>query len=63
MSSMYKRYCPNCKSDQRGDKIPERDRDLFAGDYFYRTIGIYDMDRDATVEWECPDCKHRWPRK
>jgi len=27
-----------------------------------RAIGVYDMGRDRTVEWECPDCKGRWPR-
>ena len=27
-----------------------------------RAIAIYDMSRDRAVEWECPDCKGRWPR-
>jgi hypothetical protein len=25
-------------------------------------IGIYDMDRDMTTHWKCPDCAHEWPR-
>lgn len=25
-----------------------------------RQIGIYDMDRDRTVAWRCPDCGHEW---
>lgn len=27
-----------------------------------RQIGIYDMDKDRTVRWRCPDCEHEWPR-
>ena len=25
-------------------------------------IGIYDMERDMTTHWKCPDCGHEWPR-
>ena len=28
-----------------------------------REIGIYDMIKDRTVSWQCPDCKHQWLRK
>lgn len=27
-----------------------------------REIGIYDMYKDRTVAWRCPDCNHEWPR-
>lgn len=27
-----------------------------------REIGIYDMDEDAVIAWQCPDCKHQWGR-
>lgn len=27
-----------------------------------RNIGIYDMDRDMTVAWRCPECNHEWSR-
>ena len=27
-----------------------------------RAIGIYDMEKDRTVRWKCPDCNHEWPR-
>ena len=23
-------------------------------------IGIYDMESDRTVSWQCPDCNHEW---
>lgn len=26
--------------------------------YYYRTIGIYDMEQDRTVAYRCPDCGH-----
>ena len=60
-----KRYCPHCGSDQRGDAIPEAYLQMFAhtDGHYYRTIGIYDMERDMTVEWKCPDCDGRWTRE
>jgi len=27
-----------------------------------RAIGIYDLEKDRTVRWRCPDCEHEWPR-
>lgn len=27
-----------------------------------RAIGIYDMERDRTVKWRCPDCEGEWER-
>lgn len=27
-----------------------------------RAIGIYDMERDRTVKWKCPDCEEEWGR-
>ncbi len=27
-----------------------------------RQIGIYDMSKDRTVKWQCPDCGGEWPR-
>lgn len=25
-----------------------------------RAIGIYDLDKDRTVQWQCPECDHVW---
>ena len=51
---MYPTTCPKCKAT-----FPE----TTSGGYEYtRVISIYDRDKDMTVEWECPDCQHRWPR-
>jgi len=38
-----------------GDR-PEDER------FYSRMIGVYDRDRDRTVEWLCPDCGVRWDR-
>ena len=27
-----------------------------------RAIGIYDMEKDRTVRWQCPDCNGEWLR-
>ena len=27
-----------------------------------RQIGIYDLERDRTVRWKCPDCDGEWDR-
>ena len=27
-----------------------------------RRIGIYDMEKDRTVAWKCPDCGCEWDR-
>jgi hypothetical protein len=32
------------------------------GRCFRREIGIYDMDKDITVSFRCPDCLHEWKR-
>jgi hypothetical protein len=31
--------------------------------HWKRQIGIYSQERDRTVAWVCPDCKHEWERK
>jgi len=38
---------------------------MFGGaKYFLRTIGIEHPELyDGILEWECPDCGHRWPSK
>lgn len=62
---MTTNICPKCKADLTGEEIPEEFRELHYGGktHYSRKIGIYDWDRDMTVEWMCPDCEHRWPRE
>lgn len=55
--------CPR-GCDLRGAPIPEEHREFYGSTetHFSRAIGIYDRDRDRTVEWHCPDCGVSWPR-
>lgn len=43
--------------------IPLEDQYMFGGaKYFLRTRGIEHPELyDGILEWECPDCGHRWP--
>lgn len=53
--------CPNCGANLVGDLIPEKDRWLFGNaTNFNRTIGVYDVHKDCTVRWKCPDCGYEW---
>lgn len=45
--------CPKCKADLKYE---------IYGSVFSKVIGWYDYKVDRTVEWECPECHHRWPR-
>lgn len=54
--------CPN-GCDLTGAPIPEEHRHLYGGKtHFSRRFGHYDMARDRTVSWSCPDCGITWPR-
>lgn len=55
--------CPKCKVSWIGTPIPHASREHYGGNtHFKREVGIYDMNRDMTVAWECPDCKTRFDR-
>lgn len=52
----------------RDHGFTEAECDKFAKQYgatrtegnFNLTIGLYDMDKDRTTAWKCPDCGHEW---
>lgn len=55
--------CPSCNSSWIDKEIPEESRHFFGGaTHFKREIGIYDMSRDMTVRWKCPDCGMEFDR-
>ena len=63
------RDCPLCKSDWRGDKIPDDKLHLYpeSGSYFSRLIGVelaWDDPKhyDGVSMWRCPDCNAEWDR-
>lgn len=54
-------HCPACGVSLIGEPIPEElRRSGFYGDstHWRRDIAIYDRDRDQTVAYQCPDCRH-----
>ena len=66
--------CSACGADLRGPTIEPTHRHLYGtvvecrhgcgGEPHYsRLIGIYDMERDRTVAWRCPDCGHEEARR
>lgn len=55
--------CPECGGSFIDGPIPETHREHFGGSTHYRSlIAVYDRERDCTVAWKCPHCKHQWPR-
>lgn len=49
--------CPHCGASMDGGPIPEDSRHLYGPPYRWsRAIGIYSVERDRTVRFECPDC-------
>jgi len=55
-------FCDRCGADFQGEPIPEKSQHLFGATHFSRKIGIYDLVKDRTVEYQCPDCGHTWKR-
>lgn len=66
--------CSACGADLRGPSIPVESRHLYGADmkcrhgcggepHYSHLISIYDMKRDRTVAWRCPDCGHEEARR
>lgn len=58
------KYCPQCKTDLTGPAIPDEYKDMYNPDstHYQRQIGIYDMEKDMTMSYRCPDCQYNWCR-
>lgn len=56
-------FCPRCGVSLRGAKVAKKSQYLYGVTHFGREIGIYDMDTDRTVAFECPDCHYRCTRR
>jgi len=69
-------HCPHCNADLDGGLIwdtfadsGKEKADEIAAMYgatrstgrWWRAIGIYSMERDRTVEYQCPACDGLWP--
>lgn len=56
-------FCPNCKVDFMGWAIPQEDWHCFGARFGSRKFLVYDIDKDETVAYRCPDCQHEWDRE
>ena len=64
--------CPNCGADLRSTPIPAVSLHLYGGNpicadcgqphHYSKLIAVYDVRRDRTDHWRCPDCGHVTPR-
>ena len=56
--------CPQCGVSFQGQEIPKDFQEKYYGGqtHYSRVIGLYDMEKDKVTMWQCPDCKHQWPR-
>lgn len=54
--------CPACGASWMGDEIPLEERHHYGPTHFRRCIRIYDMSKDTTVAYACPDCKALFDR-
>jgi len=55
--------CSECKASFVAEKIPKGSKEFY-GDYthFSRLVGIYDVNLDRTVYFQCPECPARYGR-
>lgn len=53
--------CPKCKTDLRGNPIPEEHRQHYGGrTHFLLQTSLYARSKDRTHAFECPFCGHQW---
>lgn len=55
--------CPHCYISLLGKPIPKKYLHMYAGRYYKREIGRYDLVLDVTAAYQCPDCKNIWSRR
>jgi predicted RNA-binding Zn-ribbon protein involved in translation (DUF1610 family) len=58
------RYCPKCGADWQAGEIPQEHLKYYAdgSTHYSRLVGVYDLYRDMTVRWRCPDCGEEFAR-
>ena len=55
--------CPACGADWTGAEIKHEVRKYYGNNtHFSRCVLVYDMERDRSVAYYCPDCKATFPR-
>lgn len=60
--SIWEHFFKETGSEAEADRIAELYGATRTSGQWGRQIGLYDMDKDRTVAWKCPDCGHEWAR-
>jgi ribosomal protein L37AE/L43A len=56
-------HCPECGTNWVTSAIPEERREYYSWPYFFSRINAcYNIETDRTEYYQCPDCKHTFPR-
>lgn len=56
------RTLSRAEAEEVADKVAKPYRATRTKGRWGREIGIYDMFKDRTVAFKCPDCNHEWDR-
>jgi hypothetical protein len=60
--SIWEHFYAKTGSEAEADKTAKSYGATRTSGNWGRALGIYNMDLDRTVGWECPDCTHYWGR-
>lgn len=60
--SIWEHFFKQYNSEEKADEVAAMYGATRTKGQWGREIGIYDMDKDRTVSFKCPDCEHEWPR-
>lgn len=53
-------FCPYCNTNLQGKQIPKEQQISYGATHFTRKIGMYDLEKDKTIKWKCPECNGEW---
>lgn len=61
--SIWELFFQQTHSEEEADRIAAMYGATRTEGRWGRAIGLYDMERDRTVAWRCPDCGYEWGRR
>ena len=55
--------CVECGYSFKGEKIPKGSQEFYGNHtHFSKMVGVYDIDLDRTVYFQCPECNAHYDR-
>ena len=62
MNTKHYTHCPECGAKWIGDPIPLENRVNYRPPYFYYFLQeVWDWEQENLLEYECPQCRRRFP--